>query len=238
MLSVGILSHFAPHTLEKTLISYKKHGLFELSDDIFAVLQLSNRQEEEKIICDKFNVRSICLDDNGRMGSGFKAIYENARHEYILFLENDFEINEENETKEFIENSMYFIKEMNVDVVRGRSRKNPGEPNFALHVKNLSSHLSECIYYIDDPEIIHPTKIYRIKPKIGDKKWYTSTSEFCNYTNNPYICSKIFFEKTVLPYCIFGCNIENDLTYIWSKNTYKCVYGPGLFTHYRLDGHS
>ena len=246
MLSIGILSHYAPKTLEHTLATYKNAGLFELSNDIFVVIQKSNRQEQEKIVCESFGVRAICLPDNGKMASGFKAIYENALHDYILFLENDFIIGASpQETKEFIENTLYFLNTMKVDIVRGRSRKHPGEPNYAYHLRNTSPeklincmHLSESIYWLEDPEIVYPTKISRIQPFIGKEKWYTSSSESCNYTNNPYICSKDFFSRVVLPHIKFGGNIEDELTDIWSKSNYTCVFGPGLFTHDRtFDGH-
>ena len=247
MLSIGILSYYSPKTLQYTFSTYKEAGLFELSDDIFAVLQKSDRQNQEKNVCESFGVRAICLPDNGHMGSGFKAIYENAHHEHVLFLENDFVIHASpKETKEFILNCVYFLETKNMHVVRGRSRKNPGEPNYAYYLSdrppeslNDCQHLSESIYWLEDPELVYPTKISRIDPILGDAKWYTSLSKSCNYTNNPYACSKSFFEKAILPYTKFGCNIEGELTDIWSKQEYSCVFGPGLFTHNRMfDGHS
>jgi hypothetical protein len=247
MFSIGILSYFSPKTLEHTLQSYKEAGLFDLTDDIFAVLQMSNRQNQEKLVCDSFNIRSICLPDNGKMASGFKAIYENARYDYILFLENDFIIKESSvNTVNFFKNCMYFLKDMNVDIVRGRSRTMAGEPNYARDAyKNYDpsslinlKHLSECIAWIEDPELLFPSKISRIIPICGNDKWYKSTSASCCYTNNPYMCSKVFFEKAVLPYIKHGCTIEDLLTNIWSESGYICVFGPGLFTHERaFDGH-
>ena len=247
MISVGILSHYAPKTLEYTLKSYKAAGLFDLTDDIFAVLQMSNRQHEEKAVCDSFQIRAICLPDNGRMASGFKAIYENANHEYILFLENDFVIHESPaKTIDFFKNIMYFMTSMNVDIVRGRSRTMPGEPNHAKNAyKNWDPsvfihelHLSECIAWVEDPELIYPSKISRVEPICGTDKWYTSSSASCCYTNNPYVCSKMFFKRAILPYIQYGCDVETELTKKWSESEYICVFGPGLFTHERrFDGH-
>jgi GT2 family glycosyltransferase len=107
MLSIGILSHYAPNTLSKTLSSYK--SLFEITDDIFAVLQYSDKQKEEEKVCEEFQIRYISLSDNGIMGSGFKAIYENAKYDYILFLENDFEIDKNINVDDFINNSIHFL---------------------------------------------------------------------------------------------------------------------------------
>ena len=248
MLSIGILSHYAPRTLQNTLSTYKKAGLFELTDDLFVVLQMSNRQAAEKEVCDSFGIRSICLPDNGKMAWGFKAIYENARHEHMLFLENDFVINESSaETESFIKNALYFINSCGADVVRGRSRKNGGVPNHAyqnlreIPVTNFvnNTHLSECIYWVDHPEQIYPSRISKIDPKEGSDSWYTTASRYCNYTNNPYVCTKDFFKKAVLPYIEFGKTLETELTAAWASNEYKCVFGPGLFTHDRsYDGHN
>ena len=248
MLSIGILSYYAPKTLQNTLSTYKKAGLFELTDDLFVVLQMSNRQAAEKEVCDSFGVRSVCLPDNGKMAWGFKAIYENARHDHILFLENDFIISESPvQTTNFIKNALYFINSCGADVVRGRSRKNPGEPNYAyqylrqIPVTNFvnNTHLSECIFWVDHPEQIYPSRIGKVDPKEGSELWYTTTSRYCNYTNNPYVCTKDFFKKAVLPYIEFGKTLETELTAAWASNEYKCVFGPGLFTHDRsYDGHN
>jgi len=43
----------------------------------------------------------------------------------------------------------------------------------------------------------------------------------------------------VLPYIEFGKTLETELTAAWASNEYKCVFGPGLFTHDRsYDGHN
>ena len=248
MLSIGILSYYAPKTLKNTLTSYKDHGLLDLSDDVFVIIQFSSRQAQEKSVCESFGVRAVCLPDNGRMAWGFKMICEYARYEHILFLENDFVINTSIEdTRQFINNSLYFLKEGKADIVRGRSRTNPGEPNYAyIHLRHIppenfvnNTHLSECIYWVENPEQIYPSRISRIEPTDGNRKWYITTSRYCNYTNNPYACSKEFFRKAVLPYVEFGKDLEKELTAAWATNQYKCVFGPGLFTHDRAhDGHN
>jgi len=247
MISVGILSHYAPKTLAHTLQSYKDAGVFEITDDVFAVLQMSDRQAAEKMVCDSFGVRAICLHDNGKMAWGFKAIYENARHEHILFLENDFVIHaSKQDTADFFKNALQFMNVDGFDVVRGRSRKQPGDPNHAMWLSTLSrdvlknnTHLSECIFWESEPEKAYPSRIHRIDHTAGRQPWYTSIAKYCNYTNNPYVCSKTFFEHAVLPYIGFGNNLEYELTDLWATKHYTCVFGPGLFTHDRsFDGHS
>ena len=89
-ISVGILTYFAPKTLRHTLETYKITGFIDCIDDLFVIIQKSDRQEEEKRVCEDYNVRYILMAENGNIAWGFKAIYENARNDIILFLENDF----------------------------------------------------------------------------------------------------------------------------------------------------
>jgi hypothetical protein len=186
------------------------------------------------------------MPDNGRMASGFKAIYENAHNDIIVFLENDFvNYSTKQEALDFFNNSIDFINNKSIDLIRARSRKNSGEPNYG---KQMFSHiptndfvnhpyLLDCLYWLDDPELVYPSKIQKINPLIGDDKWYLSSSKSCNWTNNAFVTSKKFFRDAVLPHLFGSDDIETSFTPIWSQQDYKCVCGPGLFTHYRLDGH-
>jgi len=245
-ISLGILSYNAPETLDQTLMTYKNSGIFDISNDVFAILQKSDKQDEEVKVCKKYNIRFINMPDNGKMSSGFKAIYENAKNEIIVFLENDFvNYSTKQESLDFFNNSIYFIKEKNIDLIRARSRKNAGEPNHGIRIfshipkSEFVNHrsLSECIYWIDNPELVYPEKIQRSVPLIGSDKWYFSSSKSCMLTNNAFITSKTFFKEAVLPHLSGSENIEDSFTPIWAQQDYKCVFGPGLFTHKRLDGH-
>ena len=85
----------------------------------------------------------------------------------------------------------------------------------------------------------YPSKISKIYHIRGSGIWYTSSAKSCNYTNNPYLCKRSFFKNEIYPHLFFGENIKDRLMNIWSKKDYKCVFGPGLFTHNRAyDGHS
>jgi len=245
-ISLGILSYNAPDTLHKTLKTYKDSGILDISNDVFVILQKSDKQDEEAKVCKKYNIRCIKMPDNGKMASGFKAIYDNAQNEIIIFLENDFaNYSTQQESIDFFNNSIYFIKEKKMDLIRARSRKNAGEPNFGVELFSKipqdefenHTHLSECIYWIEHPELIYPSKIQKIKPFIGNDDWYTSSSKSCNWTNNALVTSKFFFKKAILPYLFESEHIEPTFTKIWAQQDYKCVFGPGLFTHERLDGH-
>ncbi len=246
-ISLGLLSYNAPDTLNQTLQTYKDSGLLDISNDVFAILQKSDKQDDEAIVCKKYKVRFIKLPDNGKMASGFKAIYENAKNDIVVFLENDFvNYSTKQESINFFKNSINFIKEQDYDLIRARSRKNSGEPNYGIQFFSKipkdefinHTHLADCVYWLDNPEIIYPEKIKKITPLIGNDDWYTSSSKSCNWTNNALVTSKNFFKKAILPDLMIGSDdIEATFTSIWAQQDYKCVFGPGLFTHYRLDGH-
>jgi len=255
MISVGILTWNSPNTLRHTLTTYKASGLLDVSDDIFVVIQNSEKQAEEVEVCNEFGLRCVLLPDNGRMGSGYKAIYENAKHEYIMLLENDWIIKVNRDSiNYFFTNAIDFLRN-GYDVVRARSRSNPGVPNGAhwwfgnstpadmlnaTYPVNGIEYLSESMYWEKQPEIAFPNHITKIDSVIParseDESWYTTTSRNCNHTNNPCIYKKSFFHDAILPYCGFGNAIEDQIHDIWAKQDYKCVFGFGLFTHERHDG--
>lgn len=250
MLSIGIHTWNAPVTLERSLTTYRESGFLEVSDDIFVVSQKSDSQETERQICDKFGLRFIALTDNGMMGSGYKAIYENAKHEYLMLLENDWTINTSRDSVNyFIANAIDFLRN-GYDVVRARSRSNSGWPNACIYwwgssppdriMQEGPDYLSECMFWIDNPEVTFPSHIAKIDSIIPARNhgesWYTTTSKNCNHTNNPCIYKKSFYRDVILPYCVFGKSIEDQIHDIWAKQDYKCVFGFGLFTHERHDG--
>lgn len=240
-ISIGILSYNAPQTLRHTLTTYKNSQLLYSTDDIFCIIQKSEKQVEEKLICEEFNIRAILMPDNGLMSSGFKAIYNNAKYENILFLENDFCTYHADHDVEYYLDKSISLLDHNMQYIRGRSRTNPGNPNHAKqNLCNIkpdifikSKHLSECIYWVDNPELLYPTKIQKIS-SIDEPAWYCSSSSSCNYTNNPYICKKSFFKYSIYPYLDNNHNIETILTPIWSRQNHRCAFGFGIFTHDRI----
>ena len=60
-ISLGILSYNAPDTLEQTLSTYKNSSLLDISNDVFVILQKSDKQDKEAQVCEKYNIRYIKL---------------------------------------------------------------------------------------------------------------------------------------------------------------------------------
>ncbi len=249
MISIGILTYNAPDTLLKTLETYSDSDLLSLSDDIYCVIQYSDKQSEEIEICKKYNIRFYEQTDNGKMAWGFKKIYEYAKYDIILFLENDFIIKSDKiSVKYHIKNAEYMLNNNLGNIIRCRSRIFPGVPNYSYEflkdkdpelIKN-NSHLSSCIWWLRNPELIYPEKIKLLEfdnqikdSEINNSEYYIISSQNCNYTNNPYICKKDFFKKEILPHIEFGKDLEKEIQPIWEKSDYKCIIGFGIFTHER-----
>jgi len=111
MLSIGILTFSSPDKLREVFESFKNGGLFDLSDDVFCVIQLSALNEHEKMVCIDYGVRPVMLPYDGNVAYGYKHIYEEAKCEYVLAVENIFMINKNREyVKECIDFVMSNVK--------------------------------------------------------------------------------------------------------------------------------
>lgn len=160
MLSAGILTYKSPVTLQNTLASYKTSGLLEYIDDFFCVIHPSPRAIEEESICKDFGVRPILAEQNGMMAWGIKRVFEEAKHQYVLFLECDWRcISKKNTTKQILDYSLQVLTDKSTDIVRLRSLKVPGHSNYfekQFKGKETSSEeylgqLYVCTHYYEKP---------------------------------------------------------------------------------------
>ena len=232
--SIGILSWNNVNTLRNTLKSYKKNGLLDLSEDIVILFQ--EITEADKAIAEEFKVKYIGLSDNVGIGNGIKLLAENAAYDQILFLENDWELVEKKEiTFDRLKSGLLKIQ-TGFDVVRFRSRKNPGHPLFSIAHKGkeldyyddwhqcTSPHLLESLHWLDPAEKF-PDKIQ----KEGDE--FVTTSRWANWTNNPFLINKHFLLDTILPFAGESVSFEKNIASWWVKQNFKIAQGEGLFTH-------
>ena len=232
--SIGILSWNNIKTLQNTLKSYKKNGLLDLSDDIVILFQ--EVTDADKAIAKKFKVKYIGLKENVGIGNGIRLLAENAAFEDILFLENDWELIEK---KPFTFSRLWSGLEKignGYDVVRFRSRRNPGHPLFSITHKGnelgyyddwhecTSPHLLESLHWLD-PAVKFPDKIQ----KDGDE--FVTTARWANWTNNPFLINKNFLLETILPFAGESVSFERNIASWWVKQDFKIAHGEGLFTH-------
>lgn len=244
MLSIGILTFNAPNTLYHTLDSYKNNELLNYTDDIKVWIQYSSNQLLEEKICRHFNVTPILCSNNKWIGPGYKGLVENAKYDKILLVENDFRLIENKNTTYKILDSAQNLLDNNIDMIKLRNRYNPGYPNWAvlnpvykrdvlLDKLDGCSGASESIYWCDHPDKEYPQYFSKIS---DDPLWYTGTSHYCNFTNNPCMYRKDFYKQHIFPFCEDSADIETKCTKWWFEQKFQCAFGNGLFEHVRFDG--
>jgi hypothetical protein len=242
-LSVGILTHRSPVTLYNTILSYKVSGLLDLVDDVFCVIQASDKSHQEAAVCSFFQVRAVLLPDNGMMAWGIKRVFEEAKHEAVLFLESDFRCLVSTQiTKDMLSYALKTILSDEANIIRLRSLKYPGHPiqakSFIGKETMDEDHLRQlylCTHYLAEPEKTFPDYITLVheSPRV-----YKMSSKNCVYTNNPTMMTKRFYTNNILPYIQFGKHLEPEIDVDWNTKYDHTIYiTQGIFTHVRLDGH-
>lgn len=187
-------------------------------------------------IADKYGIKHINLHENIGIGKGIIQLFENAKYENVLFLENDWELIE-NQTELFDQlNSGMEMLESGYDVVRYRSRKNPGYPLHSLKHKGneldyyddwhecTSPHLLESLHWFD-PSKEFPDKIQK------EGTYFVTTSRWANWTNNPFLINKFFYLEKLAPFAGTSVQFEKNIASWWVKQNFKIAQGEGLFKH-------
>ena len=240
-LSICILSWKSKKSIANTLLSYQKNGLLDLSDDIVILFQECS--SGDKKIAEKFGIKHIDLSENIGIGKGISKLIENAKYETVLFLEHDWELIE-NQQALFsqLEDGMKML-ENGYDIIRYRSRKNPGYPVHSMRNKGnelnyydtwhkvTSPQLLESLYWLD-PAASFPDKIQ----KSGN--FFVTTSRWANWTNNPFLLQKSFFKKNIQKIAEKSEHFERDIAEWWVQQNFRIAQGEGLFMHNDIDKHS
>lgn len=238
--SICILSWQSSKTLINTLTSYKRNGLLHISDDIYILFQ--EVSDTDKMLADHLNIKFIGLKQNIGIGAGFVELAKNSKYDHILFLEHDWELIENRKTLYAqLKKGLQLLNE-GFDVVRYRSRKNPGFPLHSLRHKGnelnyfddwhqvTSPHLLESLHWLD-PAAKFPDKIQK---KDG---FFITTSRWANWTNNPFLIKKDFYLNTIAPFAGESVHFEKNIAYWWARQEFKIAQGEGLFMHNDLQKH-
>jgi hypothetical protein len=241
-ISIGILSWKSNETLINTLNSYLKNGLFDIANDITLFFQECS--EDDIFIANEYNIPFIACEENIGIGKAFIKLAQIARTDNILLLEHDWELKENKKTTYNMLKSGIELINIDHNCVRYRHRKDPGYPLYSMDVYKgnelnhydpvtdlISPHLIECFHWIDDVDIIFNDKI----TKKGS--FYTTTSRWSSFTNNPCLYKKNFYLNVVSPFKDKGKLLENDISYWWARQNFKIAFGEGLFTHNDIQKH-
>ena len=235
-ISVGILSWKSNATLRNTLESYKRNGLFDIVDDVVILFQEAS--DSDKKLAKEFGLPYIGLDKNVGRGRGFVMLCEQADHPHVLLLEHDWELTENFVNTRFRLLEALRMLQYDTDVVRLRSRHNPGFPlhsydvykdnelnHYDPHIDQVSPHLFDCIHWTPNPEMKFPGLIF---PERGH---YVTTSRWSAWTNNPCLHRRDFYIELVSWFADKGLLLEPEISHWWSRQQFKIAWGEGLFTH-------
>ena len=233
-ISIGILSWKSGQTLVNTLTTYYNNELFNYVNDVCILFQ--EYSDQDKQIAEHFNLPYIAKENNIGIGKAFVELTNQSKTENVLILEHDWKLIED---KQIAINRLKSGIEMlnkGYSCVRYRHRKDPGHPHFSFkHIGNelnyydseigcTSPHLLDSVHWLD-PAKSFPEHIGK------DGEYFTSTSRYGNWTNNPCLYKKDFYINTVNQFTGGGIDLEGNISKWWAQQTYKVAHGEGLFKH-------
>ena len=233
-ISIGILSWNSGQVLVDTLTTYHNNGLFDMVDDITILFQEFNEQDYQ--IAKHFGLNVIGMNSNIGIGRAFIKLTENAKEEYVLVLEHDWNLIEDKETTYNTLKRSYQAIEMGLDVVRLRHRKKPGYPHFSFkhqgkeltyyddEIGCTSPHLLDSLHWCE-PDIEFPQQIKK------SEDMFHTTSRYGNWTNNPCLYKKQFYLDTVRQFAGDGIALEGNISKWWAQQQFKVGHNEGLFMH-------
>jgi hypothetical protein len=227
--TLAILSWGAHETLVNSLKSYKEFGLVSLFDERLILFQeISDKDRELAYL---YDYEYIGFDENIGIAGGYKKLIEAATGDYLLFLENDWELIEY--AGPTIVQAELLIETEGIDFVRLRHRQNPGNPlwtrQFEGHEMDRPTHLLDSIHWTN-PDKFSPIE----RLPIFYDRWFVTTSKNANWTNNPHMARTEWLREHILPR-VGTRDVELDLQDWWAQQDFKVAQGEGLFKHWRLD---
>jgi len=233
-LSIGILAWNSGQTLVNTLQTYFDRRMLHYVNDVTILFQSVNEQDKE--IARHFNIPYIGCESNIGIGQAFIKLTENSQTENVMVLEHDWKLIEDETITIDRLNSGIELLNKGFSCVKYRHRKRPGKPLFSqIHegnelnyydreIEQKSPHLLDSVHWCN-PNEKFPNYIQK------EGEYFTTTSRWANWTNNPCMYKKEFYLETVTPFAGNGIDLEGNIGKWWAKQEYKVAHGNGLFTH-------
>jgi len=248
-ITLGILTWKSPLTIRSTLESYKKNGLLEM---VKPMLYVQERTPQDDALAKDYGIKTVMggPTNTGIIG-GMIEMIQATTTPYFIFAECDFKlVNDEATTKKILKEAMKLMEEKDVQLVRLRDKKRPGEPlgsrAFApVPDEQLPNYTFDATFPYKIEVVMFPGDIQPDKAFPGlferidyDTPWYKTTSEHAPWSNNIFIARTDFLKEKLLP--LLETNREMPSTsmeeyLIHNLNGYSVAAGNGLFMHERDD---
>lgn len=233
-ISIGILAWKSGQTLVNSLTTYFERQFLHQVNDVCILFQ--EVSEQDKQIANHFGIPYIGLERNVGIGEGFIRLTEQAQTDNVMVLEHDWKLIEDRETTIDRLKSGIEMLDKGYSCIRYRHRKEPGYPHFSFQyqgreldyydkeIEVTSPHLLDSVHWTDPAE--------QFSQHIGkDGEYFTTTSRYGNWTNNPCLYKKDFYLNTVKQFAGTGIALEGNISKWWAQQTYKVAHGEGLFKH-------
>jgi hypothetical protein len=254
-ITLGILCWKSFQTLRNTLNSYKINGLF---DFVKPVIYFQERTPECDAIAAEYGITDIMgSQENTGIIHAFVELVNKSTTAYFIFAECDFElVHPKEKTSAVLDESIKLLTEKNVDLVKLRDRKNPGEPlgskNFVpgthaeIQNKPINPNFQwklESLHFLDMPEKSFPG-VFDIVTFSQDP-WYICDDKHNMWSNNIFIAKVSWLKEKVLSILAsrpLNKNGKNDDKFSRMEGLLgaqlkgnRYAAGHGLFKHNRLD---
>jgi hypothetical protein len=249
-ISIGILGwNSINSSLPNTLFSYLRNDFFNISDDITIFFQEISEQDIK--LANYFDLKYIGDKENIGIANAFKKIVDNAKYENILILEHDWYLQENFETVYKRIKSSINLLDNGYDCIKLRSMNKTGFPDFS-HIRYTENplnyydpeiqqsypHLLDTCHIFKDVHLHFPNEISQVFDE--DCMYYTSTSRYGNYTNNPCMYKTKFYKNILETFeTKFDSSekyhgLESMLGRWWATQSFKIAHSEGLFTHFDI----
>lgn len=237
-MTIAILSWAAHETLINTLESYRKYNL----DDEDKIIFFQEYSDDDIEIAHRYGYRWIGSPFNVGIGAAYAALANQAKGEFFLFLENDWElicdpINQ-------IYAAQVLLHAHLTDVVRLRHRSLPGAPLWTMQFQDREmerpTHLLDSVHWTDPaakfPDLVKRTGVLiQTGPdeNVQEVFWGTDAGH-ANWTNNPTLFRTDWVQENIVPR-VGDSDLERDIQSWWEQQSFRVSQGNGLFTHNRVD---
>jgi len=226
-LCIASLSWKKPNIYRRTLETYKSGGLLDYADEKLVFFNEFTQNDIQ--VANDYGISAIGSENNIGIGAALKALAMHSKSRYILFLENDFTLVE---NLDAVKNQLNLCKALihsgRTHAIKLRSRLNPGEPLYSRGLIQKDRYLS-MVHWSDLNKL--PTEVKSFDHR-GNRYWQ-STAENSNYTNNPSMYDRIWFLNKIAPFCNRGgIALEGDIQKTWATwNDVIVTQTEGLFCH-------
>jgi len=252
-ISIVMVSYRSTEILIHTLKSYINSKLL---DHVFeCIIYLQEISDDDIVSIEKLSPKFKILGSsaNLQLAHAIDILFNAATMPFVMLLEKDWEITvSEGDALAELRKAVKALSLEAIDVYQLRSVQNPGFPLFLkLRYENLEDelyttdvgHLCGSRFWVHDYKERWPEHFRYC----GDENITCTSSWSCDYNNNPYLVSQVFYQRHLSPeikkikqQVAIGMampeNLQVESWFVenlnaWRMKNFTVGFGNGIFTH-------